>query len=595
MERQANTLAGAFSNLQDAITQALTVEGEELDMLSSEIRELTDLLKDPETIKAIQTLTSALVTGFAGAVGIIADVTNGIRGMAEEMARAVHGAADISGALSEIEEHFDRERFLANVSTANIDKNIDLLKSLIGFSSADELESNLKRINTQISEARSFIERGIGGKHARENMELEIAVLEELRDITLRALDAKEQFSASDASAEVTVGLNVDQFDKDLHAFFDGVQKQVDERQKLFASTENSLRKQVVLYGDVSEAAKIRYDIENGELKKLTEGQQEALVNLAVDIDNKNAINSLAEYADKMRDMAVSFTEATDPQALFKAQLKELNDVQKIGGLGIDAYNAKLAEYQEQLNDATPGIQSLKELNEALTDTLTPQEAALEKVRGEMEMLVDAMDLFPEKSDAITSALQRLQTEENEILSNTKSLSEELSAFADQAARNMQDAFADFLFDPFQDGLDGMLAGFLKVIQRMLAEQLAAQIFGSKSDGGFGVGDVVNGLLSFDGGGDTGSGPRTGGVDGKGGFLAVMHPQETVFDHTRNLSGMPGKNAAAPIVNVPPPQVIVVDSMEAAYEAMASPRGSHIQIDNAKKNSTKFNQSLGNS
>jgi hypothetical protein len=35
--------------------------------------------------------------------------------------------------------------------------------------------------------------------------------------------------------------------------------------------------------------------------------------------------------------------------------------------------------------------------------------------------------------------------------------------------------------------------------------------------------------------------------------------------------------------------------MEAAYEAMASPRGSNIQIDNAKKNSTKFNQSLGNS
>ena len=45
--------------------------------------------------------------------------------------------------------------------------------------------------------------------------------------------------------------------------------------------------------------------------------------------------------------------------------------------------------------------------------------------------------------------------------------------------------------------------------------------------------------MSFDGGGYTGNGSRTGGVDGKGGFWAVMHPQETVIDHTKGQS-MPG-------------------------------------------------------
>lgn len=38
---------------------------------------------------------------------------------------------------------------------------------------------------------------------------------------------------------------------------------------------------------------------------------------------------------------------------------------------------------------------------------------------------------------------------------------------------------------------------------------------------------------SFDGGGFTGRGARTGGVDGKGGFPAILHPNETVIDHTR--------------------------------------------------------------
>lgn len=38
---------------------------------------------------------------------------------------------------------------------------------------------------------------------------------------------------------------------------------------------------------------------------------------------------------------------------------------------------------------------------------------------------------------------------------------------------------------------------------------------------------------SFDGGGFTGHGSRSGGVDGKGGFPAILHPNETVIDHTK--------------------------------------------------------------
>ena len=40
-------------------------------------------------------------------------------------------------------------------------------------------------------------------------------------------------------------------------------------------------------------------------------------------------------------------------------------------------------------------------------------------------------------------------------------------------------------------------------------------------------------IPSGDGGGFTGLGSRTGGVDGKGGFPAILHPNETVIDHTK--------------------------------------------------------------
>lgn len=40
-------------------------------------------------------------------------------------------------------------------------------------------------------------------------------------------------------------------------------------------------------------------------------------------------------------------------------------------------------------------------------------------------------------------------------------------------------------------------------------------------------------VKSYDGGGFTGTGSRSGGVDGKGGFPAILHPNETVIDHTK--------------------------------------------------------------
>lgn len=47
--------------------------------------------------------------------------------------------------------------------------------------------------------------------------------------------------------------------------------------------------------------------------------------------------------------------------------------------------------------------------------------------------------------------------------------------------------------------------------------------------------------LSFDGGGLTPSGPRVGGVDGKGGMPAIVHPDEAIIDLTKSQSrGMEG-------------------------------------------------------
>jgi len=57
---------------------------------------------------------------------------------------------------------------------------------------------------------------------------------------------------------------------------------------------------------------------------------------------------------------------------------------------------------------------------------------------------------------------------------------------------------------------------------------LAAQLEAQRQD----IRDL-GGVPSFDGGGFTGSGSRSGGMDGKGGFLSMLHPNETVIDHSQ--------------------------------------------------------------
>ena len=92
------------------------------------------------------------------------------------------------------------------------------------------------------------------------------------------------------------------------------------------------------------------------------------------------------------------------------------------------------------------------------------------------------------------------------------------------------------------------------------AASLAAASAGSSVTGASGgaggllsllsAGGGYTGAFGFDGGGYTGNAPRSGGIDGKGGFLAILHPQETVFDHTKpsRETPFPSRTAGGVIV-----------------------------------------------
>lgn len=62
------------------------------------------------------------------------------------------------------------------------------------------------------------------------------------------------------------------------------------------------------------------------------------------------------------------------------------------------------------------------------------------------------------------------------------------------------------------------------------------------------VGPTPSGLPGFAGGGYTGNGPRSGGLDGRGGFMAMLHPRETVVDHAQGNGGSGAASTTATVV-----------------------------------------------
>jgi hypothetical protein len=86
------------------------------------------------------------------------------------------------------------------------------------------------------------------------------------------------------------------------------------------------------------------------------------------------------------------------------------------------------------------------------------------------------------------------------------------------------------------DPASGFLGGALGSLGGSIGGSLAGLMTGGGGGGGWvGAGDMD--LPSFAGGGPTGTGSRSGGLDGQGGFMAMLHPNETVIDHALGQRG----------------------------------------------------------
>lgn len=220
----------------------------------------------------------------------------------------------------------------------------------------------------------------------------------------------------------------------------------VNQLQKSYESMLESLTKEIALRDKNSEAAKLEYEIINGSLKGLGPMQQSKLMNLAKEKDS-------LETQDKKWAALVESANAY-------YDLRKSNDDLIRSGEVQAGFNEAIAKVDDELKNFT----------------ITSEQAKVE---------------FTKLGRAYN----------DEFISPAVKATDKMSEFAIQASRNMETAFANFLFDPFNSSMDGMLDGFITTLRKMAAEAAAAMIFDSlKSKGGKWIDLAVTGISSWFGG-----------------------------------------------------------------------------------------------
>lgn len=213
-------------------------------------------------------------------------------------------------------------------------------------------------------------------------------------------------------------------------------------------------------------------------------------------------------FSEAQRQRILALAAEIDKQAELKKALKEANDTQEERiRIGREVAIA-------QGVDNGPRADRLKSL---LSNT---DEERFARIREDVALLAEEFESgrLQGGAEQYVQAIQQAVGETGKTLEKTRTIAEELGL-------TFSSAFEDAIVGgkAFQDVLKGIAQDVLRIsVRKSITEPLGAYFT-----------STIGSLFSFDGGGYTGAAPRTGGLDGKGGFMAMLHPQESVIDHTK--------------------------------------------------------------
>jgi hypothetical protein len=209
------------------------------------------------------------------------------------------------------------------------------------------------------------------------------------------------------------------------------------------------------------------------------------------------AIDDGSRLVEQLRDQVRATQELTEVEKLEIAIADGKYQTATAGNLAIargyaetlDAIKANKAASEEEAEALKKKMEAFAEGARVMESVRTPTEA----LNAEIDRLLKLLDAGAINITTFGRAASKAGEDMQRFDEKAAETNNTLDEFAKSAARNMQSAFADFLFDPFSDGTDGMVKKFGDAIKRMLAEAASAELmkrlfgdFGSKGGSGGG-------------------------------------------------------------------------------------------------------------
>jgi len=206
----------------------------------------------------------------------------------------------------------------------------------------------------------------------------------------------------------------------------------------------------------------------------------------------------------------------------------------------MDAVDRRVKEREDAVKAESKGSKEKDTLKETNLEKLREELNLMEELRGKTEEYTFVRQKLGDQYKEVgQETIDRLQAEYAGIQSLID-LEKQREQLMTGVGQSIADGFTAMVEGTMsvKDAFRNMAKEIIKQLWEIFVVQ---QIVGVVSQA-FGVPKAVTDpavsamMSSWDGGGYTGSGARSGGMDGKGGFMAMLHPQETVVDHTKGQS-----------------------------------------------------------
>ena len=240
-------------------------------------------------------------------------------------------------------------------------------------------------------------------------------------------------------------------------------------------------------------------------------------------------------------------------------------------GLAIDSLNSKIGGAKDLLGaekalaamQGMPIIEPSK--SDKANDALRAMDESLKDVNDRAKIMANSFEdvelvvakNFPMAREEVTALDLKVKESSmtfRKLGEDVKYVGMSMDDVGLNAIGNIEDSFVSLIDgtksvkDAFKDMARSVINDLIRMtIQRQITAPLFNAMFASTAPtiatasgyttiGAGAPASAPGSAAHFEGGGFTGFGGRSGGVDGRGGFPAILHPNETVIDHTKGQS-----------------------------------------------------------